>query len=56
MLATLGVTGAAMRPDEQVETVRRALEQSLSEIERVRSLEIDDAVGLAVVFRPRKTS
>jgi hypothetical protein len=39
-------------PSDTSEIVRRALQQSLDEFAPVRALEIDDAIGLPVVFRP----
>ncbi len=47
----LAIQGAAL-PDEQLEVVRRALQQSLDDFARVRALDIDDTIGLPVVFRP----
>jgi len=38
-------------PDEQLEIVLRALQQSLDDFARVRALEIDDTIGLPMVFR-----
>ena len=37
--------------DEQRDIVLRALQQSLDDFARVRALEIDDTIGLPVVFR-----
>jgi hypothetical protein len=41
-------------PDDQVEIVRRALQQALDEFAPVRALDLDDAVGLPIVFRPER--
>ena len=37
--------------DEQLDIVLRALQQSLDDFARVRALQIDDTIGLPVVFR-----
>jgi hypothetical protein len=47
----LAIQDAALS-DEQLEIARRALQQSLDDFARVRALDIDDTIGLPVVFRP----
>ena len=37
--------------DEQLEIVLRALQQSLDDFARVRALDVDDTIGLPVIFR-----
>ena len=43
-------------PAGEVEVIRRALQQSLDDFERVRSFDVDDAFGLPVVFSPANRS
>lgn len=38
----------------QTEAVRQSLQRNLEQFQAVRDLEIDDAVPLAVIFRPRE--
>ena len=47
----LTIQGRAL-PDD-IEVIRRALQLSLDRFQRVRDLEIDDAVAPAVIFVPR---
>jgi len=39
-------------PADRIALIQRALPRSLDEFQRVRELEIDDAVGLPAIFRP----
>jgi hypothetical protein len=43
-------------PPAQMELLRRALQQNLQEFERVRSLDLDDRIGLPVVFKPKPSA
>jgi hypothetical protein len=40
-------------PADDIEVIRRALQLNLDRFQRVRDLEIDDAVAPAVIFVPR---
>ena len=51
LAGALAVAGHEL-PPARIDVVRRALQQSLAEFERVRSLDLDDRVALPVVFRP----
>lgn len=48
----LAIQGADLPPD-RLEIVRRALQQNLDELARVRALDIDDTVAPAVLFRAK---
>ncbi len=48
----LAIQGRAL-PADDIEVIRRALQLSLDRFQRVRDLEIDDAVAPAVIFVPR---
>ena len=39
-------------PDDEVALIRRALQRSLDDFQRVRELEIGDDVSLPIVFSP----
>jgi hypothetical protein len=39
-------------PAERLETIRRALQQTLDEFAPVRALELDDTIGVPVIFMP----
>jgi hypothetical protein len=51
LAGALAIAGREL-PPARIDVVRRALQQSLADFERVRSLDLDDHVGLPVVFRP----
>jgi hypothetical protein len=50
--SVLAIQGRSL-PDEEVEMIRRALQWNLDRFQRVRALELDDAVAPAVMFVPR---
>ena len=49
MTGALALQGREM-PEGEVEAIRRALQQSLEDFERVRAFDVDDGFGLPVVF------
>jgi hypothetical protein len=51
--SVLAIQGRSL-PDEEVEMIRRALQWNLDRFQRVRALELDDAVAPAVMFVPRR--
>ena len=51
----LALQGREM-PEAEKAVVRRALQQSLDDFQRVRDFDVDDAFGLPVVFSPANRS